>query len=126
MGALALSLNAPMAPAQAHHSFAMFDQTKKVTLTGSVVQFQWTNPHCYIQLAVKDANGTTTEWSLEMGAPMYLYADGWRPGTLKPGSQITVAIYPLKEGKPGGVVLTATAADGKPLGKGGPLSKSSS
>jgi len=104
----------------------MFDQTKSLKLTGSVVQFQWTNPHCYIQLAVKDASGTTTEWSLEMGAPMYLYADGWRPGTLKTGSPITVTIYPLKDGKPGGVVLTATTADGKPLGKGAPLSKASS
>ena len=117
--ALVLSLFA--ASAQAHHSMAMFDQTKKVTLNGTVVQFQWTNPHCYIQLAVKDASGTTTEWSLEMGAPMYLYADGWRPGTLKAGTQITVSINPLKDGKPGGVVLTATAADGKPLGKGGNL-----
>ena len=113
-GALALSLGA--APAQAHHSMAMFDQSKEVTLTGKVREFQWTNPHCYIQLMVPNANGKDVEWSLEMGAPMYLYAKGWRPKTLKPGDPLTVTINPLRDGKPGGVILTATMANGKKLG----------
>lgn len=114
-GALALSLTA--APAQAHHSMAMFDQTKTVSLTGTVKQFQWTNPHCYIQLTVKNAGGKEVEWSLEMGAPMYLYAKGWRPSILKPGMPISVTINPLRNGDPGGVVLTATTADGKAIGR---------
>jgi hypothetical protein len=114
-GAIALSLCVP--GAHAHHSMAMFDQTKKVTVTGTVRAFEWTNPHCYIQLMVKDANGATQEWSLEMGAPMYLYAEGWRPSTLKSGSQVSVVIYPLRNGGHGGVVLTASTPDGKPLGK---------
>jgi hypothetical protein len=105
---------------------AMFDQGKTVALTGTVRVFQWTNPHCYIQLLVKDASGATTEWSLEMGAPMYLYAAGWRPSTLKNGSEISVTINPLKDGKPGGVIVTATMADGKPIGKGVPLNKATS
>jgi hypothetical protein len=113
-GALALSFGA--APAQAHHSMAMFDQSKEVTLTGKVRVFQWTNPHCYIQLMVPDANGKDVEWSLEMGAPMYLYANGWRPKTLKPGDTLSVTINPLRDGKPGGVILTATMADGRQLG----------
>ncbi len=123
-GALALSLGADAA--QAHHSMAMFDQQKTLKLTGTVSAFQWTNPHCYIQLMVKDAAGKDVEWSLEMGAPMYLYAAGWRPSTLKAGSAITVTVNPLKDGKPGAVVVTATFADGKPIGKGVPLSKASS
>ncbi|HSQ95842.1 MAG TPA: DUF6152 family protein [Croceibacterium sp.] len=114
--AVALALCLPAVPVQAHHSMAMFDQTKTVTLTGTVRQFQWTNPHCYIQLMVKDAAGKQTEWSLEMGAPMYLYAKGWRPSSLKAGSQISVTINPLRNGDPGGIVLTATA-DGKQIGK---------
>lgn len=113
-GALAVSLSA--VPAQAHHSFGMFDQTKVMTLTGTVREFQWTNPHCYIQLTAKDASGNATEWSLEMGAPMYLYANGWRPSTLKAGDKITVTLNPLKSGKAGGVVIDATMADGKVLG----------
>lgn len=123
-GALALSICA--ADAQAHHSMAMFDQTKTVKLTGTVREFQWTNPHCYIQLIVKDASGKDVEWSLEMGAPMYLYAAGWRPTTLKSGTAITVTVNPLKDGKPGAVIVTATMADGKPIGKGVPLSKATS
>lgn len=114
-GALALSLCVPSA--RAHHSMAMFDQTRKVTITGTVRQFEWTNPHCYIQLTVKGANGANEDWSMEMGAPMYLYAEGWRPSTVKPGSQINVTINPLRNGGKGGVVLTVTTMDGKPLGK---------
>lgn len=123
-GVLGLSMM-PIA-AQAHHSMAMFDQTRTVTLTGTVRAFQWTNPHCYIQLMVKDASGKDVEWSLEMGAPMYLYAAGWRPSTLKTGTAITVTVNPLKDGKPGAVVVTATMADGKQIGKGVPLSKAAS
>jgi hypothetical protein len=114
--AVALALCLPAIPVQAHHSMAMFDQTKTVVLSGTVKQFQWTNPHCYIQLMVKDAAGKQTEWSLEMGAPMYLYAKGWRPSSLKAGAQISVTINPLRNGDPGGIVLTATA-DGKQIGK---------
>ena len=116
-GALALALFIPAAPALAHHSMAMFDQTKTVTLSGTVKEFQWTNPHCYIQLMVKDASGKDVEWSLEMGAPMYLYAKGWRPSVLKAGMPIKVTINPLRNGDPGGVVLTATTADGKQIGR---------
>ena len=116
-GALALALFIPAAPTLAHHSMAMFDQTKTVTLSGTVKEFQWTNPHCYIQLIVKDASGKDVEWSLEMGAPMYLYAKGWRPSVLKAGMPIKVTINPLRNGDPGGVVLTATTADGKQIGR---------
>ena len=115
--ASALALAAAGAiPASAHHSFAMFDQAKEVTLKGTVKQFQWTNPHSYIQLNVPDASGKVVEWSLEMGAPMYLYARGWRPKTIKAGDKITVKINPLRSGKPGGMVIEATMADGKTLG----------
>ncbi len=115
-GALALTAIG-VAPVAAHHSFAMFDMTKDVTITGTVRQFQWTNPHSYIQLMVPDASGKQVEWSLEMGAPMYLYARHWRPGSLKPGMRITVMLHPLRNGKPGGVVQTVTTADGKEIGR---------
>ena len=116
-GAVALALAIPAAPALAHHSMAMFDQNKVVTLKGTVKQFQWTNPHAYIQLMVKDAGGAEKEWSLEMGAPMYLYAKGWRPSSLKAGMPVTITINPLRNGEAGGVVLTATTADGHQIGK---------
>lgn len=113
-GALALTL-AP-GGAQAHHSFAMFDLSKEVTVSGTVRQFQWTNPHAYIQLVAKNAQGQDVEWSMEMGAPMYLYARGWRPRTLRAGMRINVTLNPLRNGRPGGVVKTVTDPDGKPIG----------
>jgi hypothetical protein len=112
---IAIALSPAAAPA--HHSMSMFDQQKRVTVTGTVRQFQWTNPHCYIQMVAKDEAGKDVEWSMEMGAPMYLYANGWRPSSLKPGSRVTVTINPLRNGKPGGVVITAATEDGTQIGK---------
>ena len=101
----------------AHHSAAMFDQTKTVELTGTVRLFQWSNPHCYIQLLVRDATGAEQEWSLEMGAPMYLYNRGWRPSTVKPGDVLEVKLSPLRKGGFGALLLEARTQDGKPLGR---------
>lgn len=114
-GALALSLAS--GSAQAHHSFAMFDSTKKLTLSGTVKEFQWTNPHSYIQLLTKDSAGKQVEWSLEMGAPMYLYARGLRPSSLKAGQQVSITINPLRSGATGGVVLDIMTPDGKFIGQ---------
>ena len=102
--------------AAAHHSFAMFDMGKEVTVKGTVKKFQWTNPHAYIQLVAKDDAGRDVEWSMEMGAPMYLYARGWRPRTLRAGMRINVTLNPLRNGRPGGVVRDVTDAEGKPIG----------
>ena len=114
--AAALGLASLSVGAAAHHSFAMFDMGKEVTVKGTVKKFQWTNPHAYIQLIAKDASGKEVEYSLEMGAPMYLYARGWRPGSLKAGMEVSVTLNPLRNGKPGGVVRDVTTADGKPIG----------
>jgi hypothetical protein len=107
------------APAAAHHSPAMFDQEQRLTLKGAVRKFQWANPHSYIQLIVKDDKGREIEWSIETGAPMYLEQAGWKPSSLKPGDQISVVVSPLrKQGKsPGALLIEATTADGKRVGK---------
>jgi hypothetical protein len=108
----------PFAPlAAAHHSGAMFDDTKSVTLTGTVKQFQWTNPHCWIQMMVPDKGGRTVEWSVELGAPFEIFRTGMRPTTLKAGDTITVVIHPLRDGSRAGLFVSATGPDGKPLGK---------
>jgi len=103
--------------ASAHHSPAMFDGSKRMTLSGTVREFQWSNPHSYIQLVVKSPDGTEQEWSLEMGANAYLYNLGWRPSTVKPGDTLTVKIDPLRNGSRGGLVVEAQTADGKTLGR---------
>jgi hypothetical protein len=104
--------------ALAHHSPAMFDMKQRTTVSGSVKQFQWTNPHSYIQLIIKDADGNDVEWSLEMAAPSYLYNNGWRPSTLKAGDKINAIISPLANGAHGGLVIEVTTADGRKLGGG--------
>lgn len=100
----------------AHHSAAMFDQTRQITLSGTVREFQWTSPHCYIQLLAGTDQAAPQEWSLEMAAPMYLYRLGWRPSTVKVGDKITVSVHPLRDGKRGGLLFKATTADGRQLG----------
>jgi hypothetical protein len=102
----------------AHHSPAMFNMQQRTTVVGTVRQFQWTNPHSYIQLMIKDADGNEVEWSLEMAAPSYLYNNGWRPSTLKAGDKISATIAPLGNGGHGGLVIEVTTADGKKLGGG--------
>ena len=109
-----LALAAPTA--SAHHSPVMFDQGKPIELSGTVRQFQWTNPHCYIQLVV-EADGRRTEWNMEMGAPVYLYNRGWRPSTLRAGDQVRITAAPLRSGANGGLVLDVVSLDGKTIGK---------
>lgn len=102
--------------AHAHHSPAMFDYSKQLRLSGTVREFQWTNPHSYIQLVVTADDGSQQEWSLEMGANFYLYNRGWRPSTVKPGDALTVTIVPMRNGGAGGLLLEAKTPDGRTLG----------
>ena len=103
------------ASASGHHSGAMFDAQKTLTLEGAVKSFQWSNPHCWIQLWVPMPSGTV-EWSIEMGSTTELYRSGWRPGTLKAGDRVTVQVHPVRDQSPGGAFVSAAGADGKPLG----------
>jgi len=107
-------------PADAHHSFAMFDQSKSVSLKGEVVQFQWTNPHAFIELDVPDGKGKVVRWSIELNSPNNLTRQGWRRSSLKPGETVTVTINPLRNGKPGGLFNKVVFADGRSLNDGRP------
>ena len=115
---LALALLATASAALAHHSFAVFDRTKKVTLTGTVKDFQWTNPHTWIQVDVPDDKGRTTEWGVECGSPNMMVRTGWKKTTLKAGDRITVIVNPLLDGRTNGSLVTITLADGTVLGPG--------
>ena len=103
------------APCVADHSAAMFDSQKSVTLQGTVKAFQWTNPHCWIQLLVPEQNGTV-EWSIEMGSPTNIFRSGWRPNTLHAGDKVTIVIHPVRDESRGGAFASGVAADGSPLG----------
>jgi hypothetical protein len=105
--------------AWAHHSFAMFDLEKEVTVEGTVKEFQWTNPHCWLQVMVPDGKGGVKEWSFEMGAMGMLARTGWKSSTLKPNDKVTVVMNPLKSGGQSGRLLKVTLPDGRVMGPGG-------
>jgi len=112
--AIAVMLTA--SPSIAHHSFTMFDQSKTVTLHGTVKEFRWTNPHVFIQLLVKNAAGNEEEWSIEMTSPEHLARAGWRPGTLKPGDKASIVIHPMHNNVKGGQYLSGTGPNGPLIG----------
>ncbi len=101
----------------AHHTFAMFDLNRKVTLQGTVKELQWTNPHCFLQVLVP-RHGTTQEWSLQMNAPLDLYRNGWRPRSLRAGDKVTVIVNPSKDGSRSGRFVSGMGPDGKALSTG--------
>jgi Family of unknown function (DUF6152) len=104
------------APALAHHSFAMFDGEKAVTLEGTVKAFQWIYPHSWILLMVPNSEGQLEQWPIEMGSPGGLAKEGWLPKTLTPGMKVKAVIHPLKDGTHGGQYLAVTLEDGRTLG----------
>lgn len=87
------------APLFAHHSEAMYDKEHPVSLTGTVTEFQFINPHVQIHFAVKGANGNVAKWIAGMGAPQRMYRNGWDKQTLQPGDQISISGNPAKEGR---------------------------
>jgi hypothetical protein len=113
LAGVALSL---AVPAFAHHSFSMFDRQKVVNTTGTVKEYEWTNPHVWIHLMVADERGTPREWSFEMQAIAQDYAAGWRSDSVKPGDKISIEFHPLKDGSRGGQLMSATLANGQHLG----------
>jgi hypothetical protein len=101
--------------ASAHHSFAMFDQQKDMTLSGTVKELQWTNPHIWVQVLVKDPEtGKDVEWSIEGGSPNNLARRGWKRDIMKAGDKIDIVIHPLKNGDKGGSLVKVTI-NGKAL-----------
>ena len=101
-----------------HHSFAMFDTSKMVTLVGTVTAFEWTNPHAYIELDVPGENGTVKHWSIELGSPSILQQGGWKFKDLKFGDKVTAIVSPLKSGQSGALLSRITMPDGRVLGNG--------
>jgi hypothetical protein len=89
-----------------------------VTIIGTVTEFQWTNPHSYIEIDVPDDKGAVKHWSIELGSPSILQQSGWKFSSLKKGDKTTLIISPLKSGQSGGFLNNATLPDGRVLGNG--------
>ena len=100
--------------AQAHHSFAMFDQEKTITVSGTLKEFEFTNPHCWLHVtAVDSATGRTVDWAFEMGSVGQVATQGWKADTVKPGDKITIDGHPMKDGSRAGQYQSAKLSDGR-------------
>jgi len=118
-GLIALAIAGVPVAALAHHSFAQFDKTKSVTLQGTVKEWQFTNPHSWLQLLVVEGeNGAPQEYSIEGSSVNALARRGWSPTTFKPGDKITVVVNPMLDGSHGGAFVKATLPDGRVLSSG--------
>ena len=100
----------------AHHSFAMFDQAKDVTLKGTVIEFQWTNPHAFIHIEVPGTSGGKEAWQVELNSPNNLKRQGWKSTSVKAGEEVTLVIKPLRDGSRGGLFVSVKLPDGSVLG----------
>lgn len=100
----------------AHHSNAMFDKSAPVEVTATVREFQWTNPHIWIQVSIDDGAGKAREWSIEGGGPNSLFRKGWRPNSFREGDVVELKFFPMADGTNAGLFVGAKFADGKTLG----------
>jgi hypothetical protein len=107
-------------PALAHHSFAMFDNEHQTKIEGTVTDFQWTNPHVYIQLAIPEAGGKVRTYTVECANPGILNRVGWKFNIVKPGDKLKVVVAPLRDDpNSGGLLHEMVLPDGKVLSNGG-------
>lgn len=100
----------------AHHSFAAFDITKEVRISGTVAEVQYTNPHVWLFIDVPAAKGTTESWAIEAGGPNILLRSGWKANTVKLGDKVDVTLRPMRDGKRGGSLIRIVLPDGKTIG----------
>jgi len=105
-----------VAPAFAHHSFAVYDHTRTVTLRGTVTRFQWTNPHAFIEMDVQQSDGSMKHYSVELTSINMMQRVGWRSNMIKPGDKVQVVMAPLLSGEAVGLGLEVVLADGKTMG----------
>ena len=116
-GALVLAVAMLAAPsARSHHSAAMFDDQVVLTLEGTVARFDYLNPHSWLYVNVKNADGSVTEWGFELDAPPRLRRLGISPTFWQAGDAVTVKTNPLRDGRPAGHLVGATTAGGKTFG----------
>jgi hypothetical protein len=110
---VAVALLTAANPLLAHHSTAMYNMANPTTVTGTVKRFEWTNPHAYIYLEVKDEQGKTVEWAVEMMSLNHLKSYGWAHDTVKPGDVISCTGGAAKSGDPAMLSSLIKLADGR-------------
>jgi hypothetical protein len=123
LGWACLALLAAAGPAFAHHSGAMFDREKSVTLVGEIKEYQFQNPHVWIEMMVPTAGKKTpVQWGIEGEGPTMMIRMGLTKANLKPGDKVTIHAHPLRDGRPGGSFVDITLPDGRTIAAGRPPS----
>jgi len=100
-------------PLAAHHGAASFDIAAEVTLKGTVTEWTWFNPHCFLKFDVKGEDGTVKSWAVEAGNPTDMTKRGWARTSFKPGDEVTVTLQPVKTGAPVGRIRAVVLASGQ-------------
>jgi hypothetical protein len=116
VAALLLATLAMSGAARAHHSGAMFDRSKEVSIEGEVSEWRWSNPHSWLQIHAPHNGQPEALWSFESTSTQILVKQGWRRTSLKPGDKVTVAYNPFKDGAAGGNLVRVTMPDGTVFG----------
>lgn len=101
--------------AAAHHSFAVFDHSRTVTVNGTVTKFQWTNPHGFLEVDYRAADGSTKHYTIELTSINMLSRAGWTSRSIKAGETVKAVVAPLLSGEPGGLLLEVALSDGRTL-----------
>ncbi len=117
-GFLAATVLAAAVPAVAHHSAAPFDMTRKVTVSGIVERWVWSNPHSWLYLRATQPGGKQVIWGFEAGSAGMMARQGWAARDMKPGDTVTVTASPARDGKPVGLIDKVKLANGRVLGGG--------
>jgi hypothetical protein len=112
LAAVLLSLSMPLL---AHHGTTVFDMSKPLTIKGSVTEWDWSNPHCLLQFDAKNEDGQAVHWIAETQNPGNMVYAGWGKTSFKPGDEVTVILYPAKNGKPFGRINQVVLPNGKTL-----------
>lgn len=113
------------APVEAHHSFAPYEPDRQITFTGKVTDFQWTNPHVYIEMEAPDDKGEMRRWLIECANTSILNRTGWKWNMIKAGDEIDVIVAPLRNGEPAALLKSVRLADGRVFSNGGPAGRAS-
>jgi hypothetical protein len=123
MGAVLVATFSVVSPAMAHHSGAQWDNSKEISVNGTVKEFQFTNPHSWLVITATGADGKSEDWSFEAEGPSTLVRAGIKKKTFMPGDKVTIQAHPIKDGRLAGALMSATKADGsvfKPHAPAGP------
>ena len=115
VGLVGLLILTIVPPVLAHHSFAMFDHSRTMTVKGKVTVFQWTNPHGYLEVDAPGPDGVVKHFTIELTSINMLQRAGWRSNMIKFGDEVKAVISPLLSGQPGGLLLDVTLPSGKKL-----------